>query len=504
MAGRQGGSAGGEQRRSAEVTGAVTSSDSTAHTVAGSPRDMEQDKARDQLFSRKRSFTFGAYGGVDKFICPAVNCRPETFEHSILDILDSPTSENKSLLSGNLSQKASDLFEIIEKLQGSRLDEQRCEFPPPFKFLKIGGPLPLVLPPKAGGYWIEPPPCCEGAPLPPGPETEPGPCDIMDRDPSATLYRDSFRHKYHQSFTAVDPSLGSLILSARVDEEDSVHVILRMKECSLHGVFHLSLFPEFPSAGQLAKVSLSLCLPLSSEWQWAPELIAAFDEHRISENFKFGVLYQREGQLSEEAILGNCEESEEFLDFLSIMGETVSLSGFTGENGILTCFSCLSVNHSVHGAVLFPQVSVTAREDVPLFGPPLPDPPVFKERHRLREFLLIKLINAEISCYRAERFRRLEVRTRSSLLESLQSDLSARSCCMLGAAPPSASNGGPGRGESGGSGGGFIENFKRAIRVRSHSFDTLGGPRKVSGGSPQKQKGPQISASSAAEKELER
>uniref|UniRef100_W5MP53 Si:ch1073-90m23.1 n=1 Tax=Lepisosteus oculatus TaxID=7918 RepID=W5MP53_LEPOC len=502
---------------------------------------MEQDKARDQLFSRKRSFTFGAYGGsTGKTL---ILFHKERMTESMHGTSCVPSLFSPSLYFNALLFQASDLFEIIEKLQGSRLDEQRCEFPPPFKlqFLKIGGPLPLVLPPKAGGYWIEPPPCCEGAPLPPGPETEPGPCDIMDRDPSATLYRDSFRHKYHQSFTAVDPSLGSLILSARVDEEDSVHVILRMKECSLHGVFHLSLFPEFPSAGQLAK-SINFLLCTASRFNLlydpAPELIAAFDEHRISENFKFGVLYQREGQLSEEAILGNCEESEEFLDFLSIMGETVSLSGFTGympnikikldnninailltqrENGvplyrpqrhsshteintdsntdprgtphtILTCFSCLSVNHSVHGAVLFPQVSVTAREDVPLFGPPLPDPPVFKERHRLREFLLIKLINAEISCYRAERFRRLEVRTRSSLLESLQSDLSARSCCMLGAAPPSASNGGPGRGESGGSGGGFIENFKRAIRVRSHSFDTLGGPRKVSGGSPQKQK----------------
>lgn len=28
-------------------------------------------------------------------------------------------------------------------------------------------------------------------------------------------------------------------------------------------------------------------------------------------------------------------------------------------------------------------------------------------------------------------------------------------------------------------GGGFIENFKRAIRVRSHSFDTLGVPKKA-------------------------
>lgn len=29
----------------------------------------------------------------------------------------------------------------------------------------------------------------------------------------------------------------------------------------------------------------------------APELITAFDEHRVSPNFKFGILYQKEGQV---------------------------------------------------------------------------------------------------------------------------------------------------------------------------------------------------------------
>lgn len=29
----------------------------------------------------------------------------------------------------------------------------------------------------------------------------------------------------------------------------------------------------------------------------APDLITAFDEHRVSSNFKFGVLYQKEGQV---------------------------------------------------------------------------------------------------------------------------------------------------------------------------------------------------------------
>lgn len=33
----------------------------------------------------------------------------------------------------------------------------------------------------------------------------------------------------------------------------------------------------------------------------APELITAFDEHRVSPNFKFGVLYQKEGQVRTDA-----------------------------------------------------------------------------------------------------------------------------------------------------------------------------------------------------------
>lgn len=134
------------------------------------------------------------------------------------------------------------------------------------------------------------------------------------------------------------------------------------------------------------------------------------------------------------------------------------------------------------------QVSITAREDVPPFGPPLPSPPIFTEvrTHNglftyiiainynlvsnkqwcdifpgssafvcrchlvcfywsdihtylsvaywsvtddaldfdfqgsvLREFLLTKLINAEISCYKAERFSRLEVTSHKITLKPI-------------------------------------------------------------------------------------
>ncbi|XP_068995257.1 rap1 GTPase-activating protein 1 [Embiotoca jacksoni] len=529
---------------------------------------MEREQRNDMSFSRKRSFTFGAYGSVDRLTC-GDETRPESAENHILDILDSPGSESKHFISSSSNQRDTEFFEIIEKLQGSRIDEQRCEFPLPLKsqLLTIGGELPLILPSKLGGYWIDPPleRLVDVSPTSSHYGLDPESYDIMERDSEAKIYHEFFRSKYHHSFTAVDPSLGPLVLSVCLeDEENKLRVILRMKECSLHGVFSMSLFPSIPTAVELAKM---LCDRVTVSkfdvvsYLKAPELITTFDEHRVSPNFKFGVLYQKDGQFTEEDILTNNEESQEFKEFLSILGETIGLQGFTGFRGgldvrhgqtgneaVFTSFhgrqimfhvatklpytegdpqqlqrkrhigndivalvyqegqtpflSDVIKSHFLHcflvvrriqkeeeqtdGAVY--QVSVTAREDVPPFGPVHPDPPVFTDRSQLREFLLSKLINAEISCYKAEQFSRLQLRTRSSLLESLHAELSTRSQCMMGdpslAALPTSEGA---RGATEGSGG-FIENFKRAIRVRSHSFETLGVPRKVVGNTSTKLK----------------
>ncbi|XP_026861720.2 rap1 GTPase-activating protein 2 [Electrophorus electricus] len=527
----------------------------------------------EKLLARKRSFTFGAYGGTNKFISASESSQPESTQHHIHETLDSPSSETKPFTSTNPSQKVTELFEIIEKLQGSRLEEQRCEFPPPLKspLLNIRGDLPLILSPKSGGYWIDPPleRNMETSPTAPLAADDPDSYDIMERDREAKIYQEFFRRRYHQSFTAVDPSVGPLVLSVCLEEEDNrFRVILRTNECSLHGTFSTSLFQHLPTAVELAKMLCAGVTVSSFEvvsYLKAPELITAFDQHRVSHTFKFGVLYQREGQLTEEEILSNSEESEEFKDFLCILGQTVKLRGFTGFRGgldvsygqtgseaVFTSFHGREImfhvatklpftdgdtqqlqrkrhigndivavvyqeghapficdvisSHFLHcfiavrkvkqekgadktdgrGEGSF-QVSVTAREDVPPFGPPLPSPPIFTEGSVLREFLLTKLINAEISCYKAERFSRLELRTRSSLLEALRSELSNRSQCMLGEPTqvvPPPGEGGRALAEGGG---GFIENFKRAIRVRSHSFDTLGAVKKT--GAPKQKDG---------------
>lgn len=80
------------------------------------------------------------------------------------------------------------------------------------------------------------------------------------------------------------------------------------------------------------------------------------------------------------------------------------------------------------------RVSVTARSDVPFFGPTLPPSSTFAHGPLFKEFLLTKLINAEMACYKAHRFAKLEARTRSSLLTSLVDDLRNKTSEFLGQA----------------------------------------------------------------------
>lgn len=55
------------------------------------------------------------------------------------------------------------------------------------------------------------------------------------------------------------------------------------------------------------------------------------------------------------------------------------------------------------------KVSVTARDDVPFFGPTLPNPTIFRHGPEFKQFLLTKLVNAENACYKAHKFAKLEV-----------------------------------------------------------------------------------------------
>ncbi|XP_064384734.1 rap1 GTPase-activating protein 1-like isoform X3 [Halichondria panicea] len=69
------------------------------------------------------------------------------------------------------------------------------------------------------------------------------------------------------------------------------------------------------------------------------------------------------------------------------------------------------------------KVAVTAKDDVPQFGPPLPDPAVFQKGPDFREWLLTKILNAEFNCHMAPSFKKLANRTRAQLFLHLVEEI---------------------------------------------------------------------------------
>uniref|UniRef100_A0A6Q2Z656 Rap-GAP domain-containing protein n=1 Tax=Esox lucius TaxID=8010 RepID=A0A6Q2Z656_ESOLU len=442
--------------------------------------------------------------------------------------------------------------------QGSRMDEQRCTLPPPLKteedyipypsvheVLGRKSPFPLILLPQFGGYWIE------GTNHKPTATADPEqqPCVAshikLETNSTAKIYRKEFMGKEHFNYYSMDTALGHLVLSMRyevIGEQEHLRLLLRTKLKTHHDVIPISCLTEFPNVVQMAKlvfeeVNVDRFYPVL--YPKASRLIVTFDEHVISNNFKFGVIYQKFGQTTEEELFGNNNESPAFVEFLEFLGKKIELHDFkgfrggldvthgqTGTESVYTTFHNKEIMFHVSTklpyiegdsqqlqrkrhigndivAILFQEentpfvpdmiasnflhayvvvqvenacsenvtykVSVTARDDVPFFGPALPDPAIFKKGHEFREFLFTKLINAEFACYKAEKFAKLEERTRSALLETLYEELHINSQSMmgLGGEEDKLENGG-------GGGGGFFESFKRVIRSRSQSMDAMG------------------------------
>ncbi|XP_069005354.1 rap1 GTPase-activating protein 1 isoform X12 [Embiotoca jacksoni] len=490
------------------------------------------------MSQRKRSFTFGAYGGVDKsFSRTRTSWKQDGRISRISDEVE------PSLVHSNPP------YPLPSLSKGCRMDEQRCPLPPPLKteedyipypsvheVLGRSSPFPLILLPQFGGYWIE---GNNHEPKDP-PEADQPPCPSshvkLETNSTAKIYRKQFMGKEHFNYYTMDAALGHLVFSMKYDvigDQEHLRLMLRTKLKTYHDVIPISCLTEFPNVVQMAKlvceeVNVDRFYPVL--YPKASRLIVTFDEHVISNNFKFGVIYQKFGQTSEEELFGNMEESPSFVEFLEFLGQKIELHDFKGFRGGLDVTHGQTGTESVYTdfhnkeimfhvstklpytegdsqqlqrkrhigndivAIMFQEentpfvpdmiqsnflhayvvvqvenactdnvtykVSVTARDDVPFFGPALPDPAIFKKGPEFREFLFTKLINAEYACYKAEKFAKLEERTRSALLETLYEELHINSQSMMGLCgdEDKLENGG-----GGGGGGGFFESFKSLI-----------------------------------------
>ncbi|KAL7030320.1 hypothetical protein ACKWTF_006617 [Chironomus riparius] len=325
----------------------------------------------------------------------------------------------------------------------------------------------------------------------------------IEANDSARCYRLHFYGREHSNLIGFDENHGPALMSIKpelIANQSHLRILLRLKSGTMHEIIPTSCLDDNATPVKISRLLneqlqidtfLPIICPLASN------LIAAYDEHQLVVNFKFGVLYQKFGQTIEEELFGNNETTAEFDEFLSLMGEKIKLkdhkgyrggldiqNGHTGDVAIYDVFQDREImfhvstllpytngdpqqlqrkrhigndivaivfqerntpfspdmiaSHFLHAFIVIQpysnrsyKISVAARDGVPFFGPPLPRNGIIS-KNNLKQFLLTKLINAENACYKAEKFAKLEYRTRSSLLENLVEDLKEKTKNFLG------------------------------------------------------------------------
>uniref|UniRef100_A0A8C7NN21 GTPase activating Rap/RanGAP domain like 3 n=1 Tax=Oncorhynchus mykiss TaxID=8022 RepID=A0A8C7NN21_ONCMY len=274
-----------------------------------------------------------------------------------------------------------------------------------------------------------------------------------------------FLGKVHQNYIGTDAEKNPFYLSVVLSDQNNQRVpqyraILWRKT----GTLKISL-PYSPTKTLSVKSILS-AMNLDRFEKGPREILnpeiqkdlLVLEEQEGSVNFKFGVLYAKDGQLTDDEMFSNESGSQSFDKFLNLLGDTISLQGWagyrggldtkndtTGMNSIYTVYQGHELMfhvstmlpyskenkqqserhvHVFHGiGFVCSRLKIFSEESVPLFGPPLPSPPVFTDHQEFRDFLLVKLINGEKATLETPTFAQKRQRTLDMLIRSLYQDL---------------------------------------------------------------------------------
>ncbi|XP_030317256.1 GTPase-activating Rap/Ran-GAP domain-like protein 3 [Calypte anna] len=309
-----------------------------------------------------------------------------------------------------------------------------------------------------------------------------------------------FLGKVHQNYIGTDAEKNPFFLSVVLSDQNNqrvpqYHSILWRKT----GTQKICL-PYSPTKTLSVKSILSAMnlekFEKSPREIFHPEIqkdLLVLEEQEGSVNFKFGVLYAKDGQLTDDEMFSNETGSESFQRFLHLLGDTISLKGWTGYRGGLDIKNDTTGTSSIytvfqgheimfHVSTMLPysrenkqqverkrhigndivtivfqegeesspafkpsmirshfthifalvrynkqndsyRLKIFSEESVPLFGPPLPSPPVFTNHQEFRDFVLVKLINGEKATLETPTFSQKRQRTLDMLIRSLYQDL---------------------------------------------------------------------------------
>ncbi|XP_046757644.1 GTPase-activating Rap/Ran-GAP domain-like protein 3 isoform X35 [Gallus gallus] len=171
--------------------------------------------------------------------------------------------------------------------------------------------------------------------------------------------------------------------------------------------------------------------------------LLVLEEQEGSVNFKFGVLYAKDGQLTDDEMFSNDDTTGTFSIYTVYQGHEIMFHVSTmlpysrenkqqeGEETAPAFKPSMIRSHFTHIFALVRynkqndsyRLKIFSEESVPLFGPPLPSPPVFTNHQEFRDFVLVKLINGEKATLETPTFSQKRQRTLDMLIRSLYQDL---------------------------------------------------------------------------------
>ncbi|XP_064642552.1 rap1 GTPase-activating protein 1-like isoform X4 [Lineus longissimus] len=256
------------------------------------------------------------------------------------------------------ASSGADFLDALAKFQGRRLEDQRCEMPSPKakatakkpelnlaeEILKKEGPYPMVAVPPGGGYWLDGADhVCEtddeGNPVAAAGNDNSAQKAKLEIDETAKCYRRYFLGKEHFNFYGMDETLGPLVMSVKyetISSQDHIRIILRTKARTIHEIVKSSSLGDLPTPGRMAKL---ICDDVMTEkfhpvlFSKGSDIVVKYDEHVLINTFKFGIIYQKFQQTREEDIFANVGHSDSMEEFLDLLGDRVSLKDFKGFRG---------------------------------------------------------------------------------------------------------------------------------------------------------------------------
>lgn len=168
-------------------------------------------------------------------------------------------------------------------------------------------------------------------------------------------YYEHFYGREHANFVGTHESVGPIVvsLSERADNGSYRAIIwtksgderLFIGESEVKGRAEAKAMLKALRKMQASIADVKLTQVRDAELQ---RRLAEMELRQIVNNYKFGVLYAREGQRAEEEMFQNREPSAEFEDFLALLGERIALRGWQEYRGGLDVRGDLTGTHSVY------------------------------------------------------------------------------------------------------------------------------------------------------------